>query len=74
MKLYDRLKKIEAKAPADKKIIVVKFGSEIKELSCGGEKFYRLENESESEFIKRIKALVEHHPDRPMLTVLVGNF
>jgi hypothetical protein len=74
MKLSDRLKKIEAKSPAEKKIIVVKIVSEIRELSFGEEHFYRLENESEDTFIKRIMSVVERSENRPMVTVLVGNY
>ena len=74
MKLYDRLKKIEAKAPAEKKIMVVKFGNELTELSCGGETFCRDENEPEGAFIMRIRSVVQQRTDRPLVTVLVGNF
>lgn len=73
MRLSDRLKKIEAKAPAEQKIIVVKYGNELKELSCGGEKFYRQENESECEFIRR-RLIIENRTDGKMVKVLVGNF
>ena len=74
MKLDDRLKKIEAKAPENKKIIVVKFASEVKELTCGDQIFLRYESESEGEFILRIRKLIELWLNRPMVTVLVANF
>lgn len=59
MKLDDRLKKIEMKAPEQRNIIVVKFSNEIWELFCAGETFARLEYESEDGFIERIKKIVE---------------
>ena len=74
MKLSERLKKIEAKAPEVKQIIVVKFSSEIIELSCGDERFVRTESESEKDFIERVEAIFEMRLERPMVTVLVGNF
>lgn len=74
MKLSERLKKIEAKAPEVKQIIVVKFSSEIRELSCGDETFVRTESESEKDFIERVEAIFELRLERPMVTVLVGNF
>lgn len=74
MKLSERLKKIEAKAPEEKQIIVVKFSTEIIELSCGDETFLRSESESEKDFIERVEAIFEMRLERPMVTVLVGNF
>jgi len=74
LKLSERLKKIEAKAPEEKQIIVVKFSSEIRELSCGDERFVRTESESENDFIERVEAILEMRLERPMVTVLVGNF
>ncbi len=74
MKLDDRLKKIEAKVPEEKKIIVVKFTSEVRELTCGNQIFLRYESESEDEFILRIRSLIELRLNRPLVTVLVANF
>ncbi len=74
MKLSERLKKIEAIAPKEKQILVVKFSSEITELSCGDERFVRTESESEKDFIERVEAIFEMRLERPMVTVLVGNF
>lgn len=73
MRLSERLKKIEAKAPEEKQIIVIRFISEIKELSCGDETFVRLENESENEFIERVQAILEMRPNRPLVAVLMSN-
>ncbi len=74
MKLSERLKKIEAKASEEKQIIVVKFSTEIIELSCGDETFLRSESESEKDFIERVEAIFEMRLERSMVTVLVGNF
>ncbi len=74
MKLAERLKRIESKAPEYKQIILVKFSSEIRDLSCGDETFVRSESESEKDFIERVEAIFEKRLDRPMVTVLVGNF
>lgn len=74
MKLSERLKKIEAKASEEKQIIVVKFSTEIIELSCGDETFLRSESESEKDFIERVEAIFEMRLERPIVTILVGNF
>ena len=74
MKLSERLKKIEAKASEEKQIIVVKFSTEIIELSCGDETFLRSESESEKDFIERVEAIIEKRLERPIVTNLVGNF
>jgi hypothetical protein len=72
MKLSERLKKLEAKAPAEQKIQVVKFGTELKYLQYGGDKYCRLEKEPEDEFIQRILAIVKQNP-HPNRFYLVGN-
>ena len=72
MKLTERLKKLEAKAPAEQPIFVVKFGTELTCLQYGDDKYYRLENESEDDFIERILAKVKKNP-RPNGFYLVGN-
>ena len=74
MNLKNRLKKLEIKRSFKSKIMVVKFGSELFCLSHGDEEFHRIEGETEEGFIKRIKALVAERPDRPLVTILVGNF
>lgn len=74
MRLADRLKKIEAKAPVEKQIIIVRYSSEITELMCGNETFLRLEIESEEEFIIRIRKILEARSDRPQITFLLANF
>lgn len=71
MKLYERLKRLEAKAPAEQPIFVVKFGAKLTYLQYGGDKYFRLENEPESDFIKRARLLAENNP-KPNI-VLVGN-
>lgn len=74
MKLSERLKKIEAKAPKEKQIIVFRYSSEITELMCGNETFLRLKDESEEKFIARIKKTLEARLDAPEITFLVANF
>ena len=72
MKLSERLKRLEAKAPAEQPIFVVKFGAELNTLQYGDDKYYRLENEPEDEFAERILAIVKKNP-RPNGFYLVGN-
>lgn len=74
MRLNKRLKKLEDKRPPEKKVMVVKIGNEIHQLKFGGQIFNRLEDETENAFINRIKAIVEDIPDRPLVSVLLGNF
>lgn len=74
MSLNKRLKKLEDKRPPEKKVMVVKFGNEINQLKFGQEIFNRLENETENAFINRIKAIIEAIPDRPFVSLLLGNF
>ena len=74
MSLDKRLKKLEGKRQYEKKVMVVKFDNEINQLKFGGQIFSRLEDETENAFIKRIKAIVEAIPDRPIVSVLLGNF
>ena len=49
MKLFERLKRLEAKAPAEQPIFVVKFGTELNCLQYGEDKYFRLEHEPEDE-------------------------
>lgn len=72
MKLSERLKKLEAKAPENQKIQVIKFGTELRYLQYGDDKYYRLESEPESEFTERILAIVKKNP-HPNGFYLVGN-
>ena len=72
MKLSERLKRLEAKAPAEQQIFVVKFGAELTCLQYGDDKYYRLKDEPEDEFIERILAIVKKNP-RPNGFYLVGN-
>lgn len=74
MSLNKRLKRLEAKLPPEKKVIVVKFGNQIHQLKFGELIFNRDEDETESDFIKRAKAVVEATPDRPLVSILLGNF
>lgn len=72
MKLSERLKRLEAKAPAEQPIFVVKFGTELNCLHYGNDKYYRLEGETEDEFSERVLAIVKKNP-RPNGFYLVGN-
>jgi hypothetical protein len=72
MKLSERLKKLEAKEPAEHRIQVVKFGAELTYLQYGDDKYYRLESEPEYEFIERILAIVKKN-QHPNGFYLVGN-
>ena len=72
MKLSERLKRLEAKAPAEQQIFVVKFGTELTSLQYGDDKYYRLESEPEDKFIERILAIVNRNP-HPNGFYLVGN-
>jgi hypothetical protein len=72
MNLFERMKRLEAKAPAEQPIFVVKFGAELTMLQYGEDKYYRLEEEGEDEFVERILALVKKSP-RPNGFYLVGN-
>ena len=74
MNLENRLRKLESINPFEPKIIFVRFGDNVKVLSCAGEKFYRDENESEDEFISRIMEIIELRPNRPDVTVLTSGF
>ncbi len=74
MNLENRLRKLESIHSFEPKIIFVRFGDDVKVLSCAGEKFYRDENESEDEFISRIKEIIELRPNRPDVTVLTSGF
>lgn len=74
MTLTKRLKKLEAKRLPDKKLIVVRYPSDVEELTYRGEVYKRLEGEAEKVFIDRIVAIVEAMEDRPDFAYLVGNF
>jgi len=73
MNLKNRLKRLEGKNSFERKIIVISFQSEITELSCGDEKFFRFDNEAEAEFIERVEGIIEKRPERPYVTFLVSN-
>jgi hypothetical protein len=72
MKLLDRLKKIEAKAPPEKNIFVVRYPAELKTLEYGEDEYLRLDGETEDEFIERILDIVKKNP-HPNGCYLVGN-
>ena len=72
MKLLDRLKKVEAKAPPEQKILVIKYQVELTSLQYGEDKFLRLDGESEDEFVERTLAIVKKNP-KPNGGYLVGN-
>lgn len=72
MKLSERLKRLEAKAPVEQQIFVVQFGTKLTYLQYGNEKYYRLENEPEDDFIERILCIVKKNP-HPNGFYLVGN-
>jgi hypothetical protein len=72
MKLSDRLKRLEAKAPLEQLIFVVQFGTELNCLKYGDDKYYRLESEEEDDFVERILTIVKKNP-HPNGFYLVGN-
>ena len=72
MRLLDRLKKIEAKAPPEQKIFVIKFQVELTSLQYGDDKYLRHDGETEDEFIERTLAIVKKNP-HPNGFYLVGN-
>ena len=72
MKLSERLRKLEAKAPMGQKIKVIKFGTDLTELNYCGDLYPRYENESEKEFIARVLSIVKQSP-KPNGYYLVGN-
>ena len=72
MRLLDRLKRIEAKAPPEQKILVIKYQVELTSLQYGDDKYLRIDGESEDEFIERILAIVKKNP-HPNGFYLVGN-
>lgn len=72
MKLSERLKRLQAKAPAEQPIFIVQFGTELNCLTYGDDKYYRLENETEDEFSERVLAVVKKNP-HPNGFYLVGN-
>jgi hypothetical protein len=74
MNLENRLRKLENIHSFEPKIIFVRFGDDIKVLSCAGEKFYRNDDETEDDFISRVTGIVELRPDRPYVTVLTSSF
>lgn len=74
MNLENRLRKLESIHSFEPKIIFVRFGDDVKVLSCAGEKFYRDVNETEDEFISRVMEIIELRPNRPDVTVLTSSF
>jgi hypothetical protein len=72
MKLFDRLKKIEAKAATGMKICVVKFQIELTTLEYGDDKYWRLDGETEDDFVERVLAIVKKNP-KPKGHYLMGN-
>lgn len=74
MNLENRLRKLESIHSFEPKIIFVRFGDNVKVLSCAGEKFYRDETETEDEFISRVTEIIELRPNRPDVTVLTSGF
>jgi hypothetical protein len=72
MKLMDRLKKIEAKSANGMKISVVRFQVELTTLEYGDDKYWRLDNETEDNFVERVLAIVKKNP-HPNGFYLVGN-
>jgi hypothetical protein len=74
MNLENRLRKLESIHLFESKIIFVRFGDDVKVLSCAGEKFYRNEDETEDDFISRIMGIIELRPNRPDVTVLTSSF
>lgn len=74
MNLENRLRKLESIHSFEPKIIVVKFGNEINQLSCGGEIFQRSTDESEKIFVERVKKIIEGRLNKPPVSILVANF
>lgn len=74
MNLENRLRKLESINPFEPKIIFVRFGDDVRVLSCAGEKFYRNENESEDDFLSRVKKIIVLRTDRQTVTVLTSGF
>jgi hypothetical protein len=72
MRLLDRLKKIEAKAPPEQKILVIKYQVELTSLQYGDDKYLRHDGESEDEFIERTLTTVKKNPQSKGF-YLVGN-
>jgi hypothetical protein len=72
MKLSERLKRLEAKAPAEQPIFIVQFGTELNCLKYGDDKYYRLDGEKEDEFSERVLAIVKKNP-HPNGFYIVGN-
>ncbi len=74
MRLENRLKKLESVQSFEPKIMFVRFGDDVKVLSCAGEKFYRNEDETEDDFISRVTGIVELRPDKPYVTIITSSF
>jgi hypothetical protein len=74
MNLENRLRKLESIHSFEPKIIFVRFGDDVKVLSCAGEKFYRAKDEDEDDFISRVMEIVELRADRPYVTILTSSF
>jgi hypothetical protein len=74
VRLENRLKKLESVQSFEPKIMFVRFGDDIKVLSCAGEKFYRNDDETEDDFISRVTGIVELRQDRPYVTIITSSF
>lgn len=74
MRIENRLKKLESVHAFEPKIMFVRFGDNVKVLSCAGEKFYRNEDETEDEFISRVRKVVELRTNRPDVTIITSSF
>jgi hypothetical protein len=74
MNLENRIKKLESVQSFEPKIMFVRFGDDVKVLSCAGEKFYRNDDEAEDEFISRIMEIIELRPDRPEVTIITSSY
>jgi hypothetical protein len=74
MNLENRLKKLESVQSFEPKIMFVRFSDDVKVLSCAGEKFYRNEDETEDEFVIRVREIIQLRPDKPYVTILTSGF
>tara|TARA_B110000977_G_scaffold196719_1_gene277689 strand:+ start:380 stop:604 length:225 start_codon:yes stop_codon:yes gene_type:complete len=74
MNLENRLRKLESIDSFEPRIIFVRFGDDVKVLSCAGKKFFRAGNETEDDFVSRVKKIIVLRPNRPEVTVLTGGF
>lgn len=72
MKMLDRLKKIEAKATTGMKICVVRFQVELNTLEYGDDKYLRLDDETEDEFVERVLFVIKKNSQSNCF-YLIGN-